>query len=72
MGCACGGKSKVLSSFKSTPYIDNGWYYINLCNGYKLKFKTNVYYFVNGDELIVTNENDIKQWAIDNCNGLVL
>ena len=73
MGCNCGGKKKVLTLFSnSTTYVEGGFYFIDLCSGYRLKYKTNVFYLVNGDDIYLTTEDEVRQWAKDNCDGLEL
>ncbi len=54
MSCGCGGAKRT--QFKVDSYINDGWYYIDLCEGYKLKYKTNVYYLVNGDDIWINTK----------------
>ena len=69
MSCGCGGAKK--KQFKVDSYINDGWYYIDLCEGYKLKYKTNVYYLVNGDYIWINTKESLINWALENC-GLEL
>ena len=59
------------AQFKVDAYILDGWYYIDLCENYKLKFKTNVYYLVNGNDIWINTKESLIEWALENC-GLEL
>jgi len=69
MSCGCGGAKKA--QFNVDAYILDGWYYIDLCENYKLKFKTNVYYLVNGNDIWINTKESLIEWALENC-GLEL
>ena len=70
MGCACGATKKAFNKFKISPETVNGFYYIDLCGGYKLKYNQSVYYLVviESEEHLSTTEQGIKDWALENCN----
>jgi hypothetical protein len=68
--CGCAGGNivaKSMGEFSITPSVVDGWYIIDLCNDYKIKYKNNNYYLVNGQDIYSSTKDNLKKWALDNC-----
>ena len=61
-------KKRPSAKFSLTPEIENGFYVINLCGGYKLKYNNSAYLLTDGVETFTTSEQEIREWALENCN----
>ena len=51
MSCGCGGAKKA--QFKVDAYILDGWYYIDLCENYKLKLRRWIMRFLQRHKIMM-------------------
>lgn len=68
MACgSCGARAKVVQLIPNS-YSKNNWYWIDLCEGYKIMYKNETYYLENDGELYLSSLPSLKVWAKENCN----
>lgn len=71
MACgSCGANKNAQIANLKGYQIENGFYIVDLCGGYRLKFKTSVYYLENSNngELFPLTKQQAIDWAKNECN----